>query len=224
VPSRIAGQAGAVTSPADPSLRADARRNRDQILAAAAHAFAASGSDVPMEEIARAAGVGVGTLYRRFADREALLVAVVEHNVTALLGRIRSAVQEEPLAWDALVASMSCSRELRLLLPPPSSLPPNLASAVRDDPTLRRLRHELRELTDQLVEAAQQEGTLRRDVGAGDVAQLFTLVHRGAPQGQGGPADVAAGRVLAVILDGLRTGPHAALPGHPLEIGDLERR
>ena len=90
MPSRTTGQAGAVTSPADTSLRADARRNRDQILAAAAHAFVASGSDVPMEEIARAAGVGVGTLYRRFADREALLVAVVEHDVTALLARIRT--------------------------------------------------------------------------------------------------------------------------------------
>ena len=224
MPSPTTGQAGAVTSRADPSLRADARRNRDQILAAAAHAFVASGPDVPMEEIARAAGVGVGTLYRRFADREALLVAVVEHNVTALLARIRTAVREEPRAWDALVASMSYSRELRLLLPAPSSLPPHLATAVRDDPTLRRLRHELRELTNQLVEAAQQEGTLRRDVGAGDVAQLFTLVYRGATQGQGGVADVAAGRALAVILDGLRTGPHATLPGDPLEISDLERR
>jgi AcrR family transcriptional regulator len=51
-------------------LQADARRNRDQILAAAKERFAAQGPDVPMEEIARAAGVGVGTLYRRFPDRE----------------------------------------------------------------------------------------------------------------------------------------------------------
>ena len=58
------GQAGAVTSSPDPALRADARRNRDQILAAAAHAFTASGIDVPMEEIARAAGVGSLTLSR----------------------------------------------------------------------------------------------------------------------------------------------------------------
>lgn len=224
VPVRQTRQAGGVTSTPDPLLRADARRNRDQILAAAAHAFVASGADVPMEEIARAAGVGVGTLYRRFADREALLVAVVQHNVAALLDRIRTAAEEEPLAWDALVRSMSYSRELRLLLPTPTQLPPNLADALRDDAALQGLRRELRELTNRLVEAAQQEGTLRRDVGAGDVAQLFTLVYRGELKGSGEVSDLAASRALAVLLDGLRTGPHGPLPGRPLDTGDLERR
>jgi AcrR family transcriptional regulator len=205
-------------------LRADARRNRDQILAAAARTFAADGPDAPMEEIARTAGVGVGTLYRRFADRESLMVAVVQHNLESLLGKIRAAVQDEPLAWDALVRSMSSSLELRLSLPTTSLLPPGLATAVRDDPTVHRLRRELTEVTDGLVAAAQREGSLRPDVGAGDVAQLFTLVYRAAPTAPGATEDFTTARALAVILDGLRVGPHAPLPGRALDTADLEHR
>ncbi|MFL6065050.1 MAG: TetR/AcrR family transcriptional regulator [Friedmanniella sp.] len=210
--------------PPSPVLRADAQRNRDQILAAAARTFVEDGADVPMEEIARVAGVGVGTLYRRFADRESLMVAVVQHNLQSLLDKIRAAVAEEPLAWDALVRSMSYSRELRLSLPTTRALSPRLAAAVREDPTVRRLRDELTEVTDRLVAAAQREGSLRADVGAGDVAQLFTLVYRATPTTAADDADLPTRRALAVILDGLRAGAHDPLPGRPLDTGDLERR
>jgi AcrR family transcriptional regulator len=213
-----------VPNAATPSLRADARRNREQLLTAAARAFVEEGPEVPMEEIARSAGVGVGTLYRRFADREALMVAVVQHNLESLLEKIRGAAEDEPRAWDALVRSMSYSRELRISLPATSLLPPALASAVRNDPVVRRLRQELTDVTNRLVHAAQQEGTLRPDVGAGDVAQLFTLVYRATPATGDHVADLAATRALAVILDGLRTGPHGTLPGRPLDTADLERR
>ena len=75
-------------------LRADARRNRDQIVAAAKQWFAVQGPDVPMEEIARAAGVGVGTLYRRFPDREALIRAVVRESLTISVAEARAALEE----------------------------------------------------------------------------------------------------------------------------------
>ena len=96
-----------MTSPTALPLRSDAKRNREQLIAAAARTFVAGGPDVPMEEIARAAGVGVGTLYRRFADRESLMVAVAQTSLDTLLGRVRAAAAEEPRAWDALVRSMS---------------------------------------------------------------------------------------------------------------------
>src|SRR3954454_18677909 len=152
-----------------------------------------------MEEIARAAGVGVGTLYRRFADRESLMVAVLQHNLQSLLDKIRAAVEEEPLAWDALVRGMSYSRELRLSLPTTRALPPRLAAAVRDDPTVRRLRHELTKVTHRLGAGARREGSLRTDGGAADVAQLFALVYRGAPPTAAGEAALATRRALAVI-------------------------
>lgn len=65
-----------MTTDATPRLRADARRNRDRIIAAARTVFTERGTEVPMEEIARAAGVGTGTLYRRFPDRDSLISAV----------------------------------------------------------------------------------------------------------------------------------------------------
>ena len=217
------GHPGSVPSPPQ-RLRADARRNRDQIVAVAARAFVENGPDVPMDEIARIAGVGVGTLYRRFADRESLMVAVLQHNLESLLEKIRTAAEEEPRAWDALLQSMSYSRELRGSLPMTSTLPSNLAAAIRSDPTVRGLRRELAEVTDRLVAAAQQEGTLRSDVGAGDVAQLFTLVYRAAPTTADGTADLGSRRALAVLLDGLRAGEREPLPGAPLDTADLERR
>jgi AcrR family transcriptional regulator len=206
------------------TLRADAQRNREQILTAAARTFVENGPDVPMEQIARTAGVGIGTLYRRFADRESLMLAVLQHNLESLLSKIRAAVEDEPSAWDALVQSMSYSRELRISLPATTLLAPGLAAAIRDDPTVARLRRELRAVTDELVRAAQREGSLRADVGAGDVAQLFAMVYRATPAGGDGSADLASSRALAVILDGLRAGDHGALPGRPLDTGDLERR
>jgi AcrR family transcriptional regulator len=211
-----------MTSPV-PTLRADARRNREQILLTAARSFVEDGVDVPMDRVARSAGVGTGTLYRHFPDRETLMVAVVQHSLGSIVERLRTAIAEEPRAWDALVASMSYSRELRLLLPAVALLPPALAAAVRADPEVAQLRADLVALTDEVVAAAQREGTLRLDVGAGDVTQLFSMVYKTTPTTADETADLAARRALAVILDGLRTGGREELPGRPLDASDLER-
>src|SRR5881227_3330880 len=101
-PRAIQREANGMTADPDTTLRADARRNRDQILAAARSIFAAQGPEVPMEEIARAAGVGVGTLYRRFPDRDALIRAVAVENFERVLTDARAAAKEEPSAWLAL--------------------------------------------------------------------------------------------------------------------------
>jgi len=196
----------------EPALRADARRNRDQIIAAASHAFADEGPDVPMEEIARRAGVGVGTLYRRFADREALVLAVIRDSVEAVVLEMRRAAAEEPLAWDALVCAVDHSRQLKLSLRASNLLSAG-HPATRDDVRLRDLRSELIDVIDGLVTAAQREGTLRPDVGTGDVMFLFSQVYRATSSDA---EDTAAKRALAVLLDGLRIGPKSALPGRPL--------
>lgn len=198
--------------PAEPALRADARRNRDQIIAAASHAFADEGADVPMEEIARRAGVGVGTLYRRFADREALVLAVIRDSVEAVVLEMRRAAAEEPLAWDALVCAVDYSRQLKLSLRASNLLSAG-HPAARDDARLRDLRSELIDVIDGLVTAAQREGTLRPDVGTGDVMFLFSQVYRATSSDV---EDTAAKRALAILLDGLRVGPRSALPGRPL--------
>src|ERR1044072_791004 len=83
--------------------RSDARRNRDQIVRAAKEIFAARGLTVPMEEIAREAEVGVGTLCRRVPDRKPLIRAVTGDNVLVIAADTRAALDEEPTAWDPLV-------------------------------------------------------------------------------------------------------------------------
>ena len=83
-------------------LRADAVRNRALILESARAVFAERGLDASLDDIARRAGVGVGTLYRRFADRDELIEAIFEERIQEQLTRIRTAI-EIPDAWEALV-------------------------------------------------------------------------------------------------------------------------
>ena len=101
------------------SLRTDARRNRERILAAARDAFAAAGRDVQMPDIARAAGVGVGTLYRHFPAKEDLVLALVRDKVQATIDVMREALTHDD-PWEAIewlvhqsAAKMAGSRGLR---------------------------------------------------------------------------------------------------------------
>jgi AcrR family transcriptional regulator len=204
-------------------MRADARRNREQIVATARTVFADEGPDVPMDELARLAGVGVGTLYRRFADRDAIVLAVFQDSLATVLARSRTAAAEEPSAWAGLVRSMTYSPELKLTLRLSGLLSPATAAAVRTDPVVRRIRDELDDLTESLVRAAQAEGSLRGDVGAGDVVHLFSLLLRGHHAASGELDERAFARARAITLDGLRAQPGSALPGHPLGVRDLER-
>src|SRR5262245_1196857 len=84
------------------SLRADASRNRDQILAAARDVFIERGVDAPLDDIARRAGVGIATLYRRFPDRPALIAAVALDIMQQTTDEARRALSEEPDAFRAL--------------------------------------------------------------------------------------------------------------------------
>jgi AcrR family transcriptional regulator len=208
------------TDPEAP-LRADARRNRDQILAAAKAMFARQGPDVPMEEIAREAGVGVGTLYRRFPDRQALIRAVAQDSFAVMLDEARAAVAAEPTAWNALVRIVRQSLDLKLSVRL-AILSPPVASIIRDDPLTRRFRRELLETVDGVVRAAQAEGDLRPDVGTGDVTALLFLLLSRLPALPPGSAWQLSERALALMLDGLRAQAGTDLPGQPLTMEDLD--
>jgi AcrR family transcriptional regulator len=201
-------------------LRADARRNRDQILAAAKQWFAVQGPDVPMEEIARAAGVGIGTLYRRFPDREALIQAVARDSFEKALAEARAAVAEEPTAWKALVRFLHQSQELRLTMQLAMTSPPRIV--LRDDEERNELRRALIEVLDTVVHAAQAEGTLRGDIDTGDVATVFALLVRQVPKADDEVAGLAAERCMALVLDGLRAPSSGTpLPGRPITAQDI---
>jgi AcrR family transcriptional regulator len=210
---------------ADPEtpLRADARRNRDQIIAAARTIFAEQGPDVPMEEIARAAGVGVGTLYRRFPDRDALIGAVARDNFGRVLTEARAAIAEEPTAWEALVRFLRQSRELQLSVQL-ALISPMAARVISDDPLTDEFRRALLDELDIVVHAAQDEGFLRKDVDTGDVAMLFSLLLRQISSRANDALRAAPERCMALMLDGLRAQPGAALPGRPLTSDDVNHR
>lgn len=204
-------------------LRSDARRNRDQILRAAKEIFAARGVSVPMEEIARRASVGVGTLYRRFPDREALIRAVFRDTFRAVATETRAALDEEPTAWDALVRIMRLSTQLRLSMRL-HTYSAAVAAIVRSDEESERYRATAIGVMEQVVREAQAEGSLRADVAVGDLAMLFVSV---AHQMHNLPAEVArmaSARVLAIMLDGLRARDPSRLPGRPLTRADIDAR
>ena len=179
-------------------MRADARRNYERLLAAAGEAFAERGADdVSLEEIARRAGVGIGTLYRHFPTRQALLEAVYRDQVDALGARAAELAQSDSPAaalaeWvTALVTFGKAKRSLTTAL---------LEVLDRDSELLSSSRDVLRGATDELLERAQRAGVARTDVRGTDVMRLAHGVSMTADLGQ--DPDQAE-RMLALILDGL---------------------
>ncbi|SPL88232.1 Transcriptional regulator, TetR family [[Actinomadura] parvosata subsp. kistnae] len=202
----------------DPRLRVDAQRNKQQILAAARLAFAEQGVNVPMEEIARRSGVGVGTLYRRFPDRQALIRAVALDMFEQLLQEGRAAREEEPDAWSALTRFVRRSTGLRL-----SMIAWNLDVSQREalDRELAPVREALFSEVDRMVTMAQQQGAMRPDVAAGDIAVLAALLIYRFPGLPPKVIDSLPHRTVELMIDGLRVQPESALAGQPISLTDI---
>jgi AcrR family transcriptional regulator len=185
---------------ARPRLRADAERNRQRILAAAADAFAAGGLAVTMDEIARRAGVGVGTIYRRFPDKELLIEALFEQRIDELVALAQAARDEhDPFAglerfFESSLASQAADRGLKDVL----------IGTARGEGRIAHARDRIGPVVDELVERAQVAGTLRADLAASDLALLQFML--GALIDYTRDVDPDAWRrLLAIILDGVRT-------------------
>jgi AcrR family transcriptional regulator len=184
------------------SLRADARRNLDQILLAARDMIAEHGPDVPLDDIARRAGVGSATLYRRFPDRGALHRAVATEALSATVEAAQRAAATESDAFEALARYLRDALELRV-----SAALPMLLGVVdlQHDPEIGPLREEARKAVEHLIEQAHAAGTLPRDVVFVDIATMLVRIARPLP----GPlsAEVKhelARRHLDLFLRGLR--------------------
>jgi len=209
-----------MTADAQTPLRADARRNRDQIIAAARTIFAEHGPEIAMEEIARTAGVGVGTLYRRFPDRDSLIRAVAVDSFQRVLDDARAAARDEPTAWQALVRLLYQSAELQLSVQLAMQSQRALAT-LKQHPVVLALRDELLAEVDRMVRGAQEEGNLRPDVDTGDIAQLLAVRLRAPRMKTPEIARMAADRSIAIMIDGLRAKPGTPLPWRPLTTEDL---
>lgn len=202
-------------------MRADARRNREQVVAAARKVFVAEGPDAPLEEIARQAGVGIATLYRRFPDRQALMRAVALDALRRIVKELQQAQEAEPDAFQALARYMERVLDLRI-----SAVMPMLASRIAlDDEEMFQMRGESTALAQQLIDRAQADGTLRPDVTFGDISLL--LIRLGRPLPGSFPAtveDALARRHLTLVLDALRTQrdePSRPLPGPGLDLAGV---
>jgi AcrR family transcriptional regulator len=179
--------------------RADARRNFDRLVAQARAAFAERGTDASLEEIARRAGVGIGTLYRHFPTRQALVVAVVRDRMEELHARA-AALLTEPSPEDALIrwlwAYLEHAGEFR-------GLADSMAETVQTDSLTSC--DQMKTAANALLARAQQAGVIRSDVDTVDLLQFMHAVAWSAERC--GQDTGRAGRMLAVMLDGLRVTP-----------------
>jgi AcrR family transcriptional regulator len=199
--------AEAVRSPASPRPpRADARRNRARVLEAARSCFAESGLEAQVDEIARCAGVGVGTVYRHFPTKEALYEALAADHFLRLAATAREALGEAD-PWEAFSGFMRRSAELqasdRALAEVMAAQPGVMRDAARN-------REDLHSAVAELVSRAQAAGSLRPDVVPADVPMLMCGIGR-ATRSAGAPG-ISWERYLAVVLDGLRAEGRSALP------------
>ena len=194
------------TTPAAP-LRADARRNREAVVAAAREVFAAQGLDAPLDEITRRAGVGNATLYRRFSTREALIEAVFADG----LGSVQQAGQEALSADDAWTGLTVLEERLCALLAADHGAKELLTTAVTGVPALDAFKRHNRETVTLLVARAQHQGSMRTDVTAEDLLISLGALCGAVPALSSADAPDAWRRPLALLMDGFR-----AAGGHPL--------
>ena len=180
-----------------PGLRADARRNRARVLRAAQEAFAAEGLAVPLDEIARRAGVGAGTVYRHFPTKEALFETIVLGRVRELAERIRAlAADPDPgQAFFAMLADLGVTGAMKRDL-----VDALTAAGIDVSGPLAEARTGIRESMATLLVRAQRAGAVRPDVTVDDVGTLLAGMFLAANQ----PGTGSATQAVTVIADGLR--------------------
>nr|WP_201748878.1 TetR/AcrR family transcriptional regulator [Micromonospora acroterricola] len=171
--------------------RADARRNYDALIAAACDAFAENGAAASLEDVARRAGVGIGTLYRNFPSRRHLFEAVYVEEVRALSRTAEDLAELPP--WDALVAWL---HRFVGYVATKRALAEEL---LHDSEIFRSCRTEIYAAGEPLMSRAQAAGEVRDDIGFDDVVRLIS----GLTMAQF-PSPEQRDRVLGVALDGLR--------------------
>ena len=208
-----------VPATAKPPLRRDAQRNRDRILAATRAAFQERGLEVGVDEIARRAGVGMGTLYRHFATKDALIDAIVDARFAELTAAAEHALLADD-AWEGFAGFLTAAVDLQRS---DRGFKDALAARGRDEKRVKAARRKLHDVIERLVARGRDEGALRDDVVPEDVTVLLWATARVIER----TADVAPDQVhrfLAMHLDGLRPGAATARPGaRPLTSRQLQR-
>jgi AcrR family transcriptional regulator len=202
-------------------MRIDAWRNRERLLNAARDAFVERGVDVPLEEVAQRAGVGIATLYRRFPNRAALMRAVALHVLGQVAAEAKAALAEETDSFRALARYLHRSLDLRI-----AAVMPVLDGQmdIEQDDELRQARDNLALLFETIMRSAWRSKQLRPDIGPGDIGLMVIRLARPLPGAFSREFDdAAAHRQLDIMLDGLR-GEHGKGTKPGLSLDELRDR
>ena len=201
----------------DRPLRADAERNRRLLLDAARELFAERGLAVSLDDIARRAGVGVGTAYRRFGSREKLVEALFDEQLERIVALAREALEDED-PWRGLVTFLERSLELQAA---DRGLKELLLGSAAGRARISAVRERMRPLASEMVARAQAAGELRDDFAPQDMPMLQIML--------GALVDASATvepdlyrRFLALILAGMRAEGDAPLSQPPVPWERLE--
>jgi len=191
---------------AERGLRADARRNREAVLAAARELFAEQGVEAQMPDVARAAGVGVGTVYRHFPTKDDLVAALVAQRFERLADKVREGLEmDDP--WEGVAELIRFAARIqaddRALCDVMGSRGELMYASA--------LAVGLPELTDRLVKRAQRSGKLRRDLTWEDIPMIACGLGP-ITQVETGPAIGRWPRLVEIILDGLKAPGSGKLP------------
>jgi AcrR family transcriptional regulator len=202
---------------ADKALRRDAVRNRERVLAAADAVFAEQGLEATLADIAEHAGVGVGTIYRRFADKGALVAALMDDKLVATTATVEAAELAET-GWDAFTRFL---RDVSTQLLSDRALGQILLADPGQE-SAGRLIDAIRPAATRILKRAQAEGALRPEIRFNDVSPLLVMVTTTADFVEAGNSRVWA-RYLEVVLNGLRARPdQPALPYRALSDAELD--
>ncbi|MFJ6609108.1 TetR/AcrR family transcriptional regulator [Streptomyces sp. NPDC091289] len=189
--------------PATPdALRADARENRERILRAAREAYALHGIDVPISAIARRAGVGVATLYRRFPTRTSLITEAFAEQLTECSGALDEAL-EDPDPWRGFC---SVFRKVCAMQAADRGFTHAFLARFPDESSYAGERDRAEEGLGLLIRRAKEAGALRPDFDVSDVV-LVLLANNGVTNGAGPDATAASRRLVGYLLDSFRATP-----------------
>jgi AcrR family transcriptional regulator len=204
-PGSVPGERPSPDRPRARRLRRDAERNRQRVLRAAAEVFTQRGLEATLDDVADHAGLGVGTVYRRFPNKESLAEALFEERIDALVA-IADRSLTDPDSWHGLVSFLE---QAGAILARDLGLRQILMFATYGRDRVAYARERLLPRVTRLVERAQRDGKLRADIRPTDVP-LIEFMIASASDYAGGVRPGIWRRYLALILDGLRPSREAA--------------
>jgi AcrR family transcriptional regulator len=193
------GYCGFMTQVAGRPLRADARRNRERVLQAARAVFAEQGREAQMDDVAKRAAVGVGTVYRHFPTKEALIDAIATETLAKLLGLAKQQAARDDDPWDALVNTLWGGAEFMAADRAMCQLMAETSGPITPDIETSR---ELNATMTVLLERAHAAGALREGIVLDDIPMLMCGIGMATMKPHELPD--AWRRHLAIVIDGLR--------------------